>query len=48
VLPLRRELGFRAWRDVLTQRTLEVQGKRSLALADVFRDLPVALLEGLE
>jgi (1->4)-alpha-D-glucan 1-alpha-D-glucosylmutase len=46
-LQLRRELGFQKWRDVFTQRTIEVQGKRSLQLADVFRDLPVALLEGV-
>jgi (1->4)-alpha-D-glucan 1-alpha-D-glucosylmutase len=47
-LKLRRELGFRVWRDVFTRRTIEVQAKRSLQLADVFRELPVALLEGVE
>ena len=44
---MRRDLGFHKWRDVFTQRTIEVQGKRALPLGEVFRDLPVALLEGI-
>ncbi len=50
-LLLRRELGWKAYRDVFTRRTLEVEtrgGKHLLPLANVFRHLPVALLEGIE
>jgi len=49
-LVLRKDLPGGAFRDVFTQRTLEVQGRngrRMIRLANVFAHLPVALLEGV-
>jgi (1->4)-alpha-D-glucan 1-alpha-D-glucosylmutase len=51
VLQLRKEFGNRAYRDVFTNRLIEVEsrnGKRVLPLGSIFSHLPVTLLESFE
>jgi len=50
VLLLRHDLEHQSYRDVFSRRTIQSEGRngqRVLRLAEVFENLPVALLEGL-